>query len=117
MLSLDFKIFGNGYGLGAPYHAQTFYWLPYFQEVGGERLGDFYTFVGGFGAQLTSRQWFHPTPGERRLIKGRWYSPFQSHRRWLRVEVSWATKLPEGINEANAEIRKIKNELTSVLVQ
>lgn len=109
--AIDFRIFGNGYGLGAPFWAQTFYWLPYTYESGNKRYGDFYTFMHGFGAQLHSFQWTHPKPGECRIIKGRKFRPFSSTRRWLRVEVAWSTNLPNDIDAANAELRQIKADL------
>ncbi|WP_306049148.1 hypothetical protein [Oceaniradius stylonematis] len=115
-MALDFWIFGNGRGLGAPYNAQTFYWLPYKVEGSNKRRGAFYTFTHGFGAQLHSRQWRHPNPGERRTIKGRVFKPFQSHRRWFRVEVSWCTNLPADIDEANGAIRQIKADLNDSMI-
>ena len=117
ILSLDFMIFGNGFGLGAPYFAQTFYWLPYTMDGDEKRRGDFYTFMGGFGAQLISRQWTHPNAGETRLIKGRKFRPLHSRRRWLRVEVAWGMKLPKDIDQANAEIRALRRDLDDSLVR
>jgi hypothetical protein len=101
--ALDFRIFGNGFGFGAPYHDQAFYWLS----------GEFYTFIGGLGAQLSSVQWTHPKPGEVRKICGVEFRPFNSHRRWGRVMVSWATRLPHDLDEANAWIRQFKAHLGS----
>jgi hypothetical protein len=101
---LDFLIFGRGYGLAQPRFDGRFYWLS----------GQFYTFIGGLGAQLQSFQWRHPRPGESRRLAGRDYRPFNSRRQGLRVSVSWATRLPSDLNEANAEIRKIETELGRV---
>src|SRR3546814_793130 len=105
VMALDFAIFGNGRGMSAPYFAQTFYWLPY--KLDGDtrdtRRGAFYTYLGGFGAQLYSRQWRHPNAGEVRIIKGRRFRPLHSHRRWLRVAIAWTTSLPRDIDQANAE--------------
>lgn len=101
--ALDFRIFGNGYGLGAPYFDQTFYWLS----------GRFYTFMGGLGAQLHSIQWTHPKPGEVRKICGVEFRPFNSHRRWGRVMVSWSTRLPRELDQANEWLRQFKAHLGS----
>jgi hypothetical protein len=116
MLFLDHKIFGNGHGLASPYFDDRFYWLS----------GHLYTWIGGFGAQLTSFEWRHPLPGEQRKIRGRTFRPFQSRRQFLwlfrdtifavptpisRVSVSWATTLPADLNEANAFLREFKRDL------
>ncbi len=83
---LDFAIFGDGHGMGAPYFSQTFYWLV----DGFTERGTFYTWSGWFGSQLQSFQWTHPNAGEERLLAGKRFRPFQSHRQWGRVRVSWA---------------------------
>lgn len=114
---LDHKIFGNGYGLATPYFDGRFYWLS----------GEIYTFSGGLGAQLTSFQWRHPKPGERRCLAGRQFVPFQSNRYvwWLfrrslfaiplpvcRVCVSWAAvNLPENLDKANEFIRHLEKDI------
>lgn len=104
-LWLDHIIFGSGYGLASPHSDQRFYWL------GGEG-GTLYTFQHGFGAQLRSRQWTHPKPGEERVLGGRRYRVFSSYRRWIRVKVAWAlVDLPRDINHANAVLRQIEKEL------
>lgn len=102
---LDLRIFGNGFGLGAPYFDQRFYWLS----------GRLYTWIGGHGAQLQSFQWTHPRPGETRKLAGREYHPFQSSRRGLRVRVSWATTLPRAIGAANAELRAIRERIGTAI--
>ncbi len=89
MLWLDFKIFGHGHGLGVPFWDEAFYWLA---DSDGKH-GAFYTYGGGFGAQLTSFQWTHPRPQERRLLAGMEFSPFQSFRQWGRVRVTWAVNI------------------------
>jgi hypothetical protein len=112
MLFLDHLIFGNGHGLASPYFDDRFYWLS----------GRLYTWIGGFGAQLTGFQWRHPLPGEQRKIRGLVFRPFQSRRQFLwlfgmiptpiaRVAVSWATKLPDDLNEANAFLREFQRTL------
>jgi hypothetical protein len=99
--ALDFRIFGNGYGFAAPYFDQPFYWLG----------GEFYTFSAGLGAQLHSVQWTHPKPGERRKICGVEFRPFHSHRRWGRVMITWAARLPSDIAEANDWLRQFQQHL------
>jgi hypothetical protein len=101
---LDHKIFGNGYGLKSPHFDSNFYWLS----------GEFYFWIGGLGAQLQSYQWCHPKAGEERELIGRKFRPFHSHRRWGRVEVAWATHLPDNIDAANAELRRMKQELNEL---
>jgi hypothetical protein len=116
MLFLDFLIFGNGHGLASPYFDDRFYWLS----------GRLYTWIGGFGAQLSSRQWRHPLPGETRKIRGLTFRPFSSRRQFLwlfrhtpwaiptpiaRVAVSWATELPADLDEANAFLRDFQRNL------
>lgn len=105
MLWLDHKIFGNGFGMKTPHCDGVFYCLG----------GELYTFSAGFGAQLFSRQWFHPLAGERRKLAGREFVVFRSTRRWLRVEVAWAlVDLPRGINEANEALRDFKSALSKL---
>jgi hypothetical protein len=101
MLWLDHLIFGNGYGLKSPYFDSRFYWLS----------GRLYTWIGGFGAQLQSFQWRHPKAGESRKLCGLEFRPFHSERRWLRVRVAWATKLPADLNEANQFLRRLERDL------
>lgn len=113
ILSLDHLIFGNGFGLGSPYFDARYYWLV--DTRGGERdgrKGRLYGWIGGLGAQLKSFQWRHPLPGERRRLGGREFTPFNSTRRWLRVEVSWAmVDLPKDLDQAHATIRGFKSGL------
>lgn len=107
MIALDWMIFGNGHGMKSPHWDDTFYWLhDQFKQ------GRFYSWVGGLGAQLTSREWRMPRPGTRRQLAGREFVVFQASRRWFRVEVSWAmVRLPEDIDEAHAAIRDLKRDL------
>lgn len=102
---LDFWLFGNGHGLGAPHFDQPFYWLS----------GTFYTWIGGYGAQLQSFQWRHPRPGEERILCGVRFRPFHSVRSGLRVRVSWATNLPSNLNASNDWLRQFKAHLGSPL--
>lgn len=105
-LGLDHLIFGNGFGLASPLGDARYYWL------GGERHGTLYTFGPGFGAQLRNFQWTHPKPGERRMLGGRWYTVFQSRRRWFRVEVTWAV---EGLPSEPAKALSMLKDLESSL--
>ncbi len=116
MLWLDFLTFGHGYGLAQPYFDGRFYWLVDTSRGRDAGRGTLYTFIGGHGAQLASRQWFHPVPGEERTLIGRKFRPFNSSRRGLRVEVSWSTALPKGIDEANAAIRELRDDLHDTLM-
>jgi len=85
--ALDFLIFGNGKGLGAPFFSQRFYWLVD-RHTG---RGAFYTWSGWFGSQLASFQWTHPNAGEERVLGGLPFRPFHSNRRWGRVNVAWSS--------------------------
>lgn len=100
-LWLDHFIFGNGHGLAMPHSDGRYYWLS----------GRLYTWIGGLGAQLQSMQWFHPIPGEERILSGNRYRPFHSIRQGLRVRVTWTTRLPDDLNAANARIREIETTL------
>lgn len=82
---LDFKIFGNGQGLGAPFWSSVFYWLIDQKTDDGA----FYTWSGWFGSQLQSIQWTHPNAGERRTLKGLEFRPLHSSRSLLRVRIAW----------------------------
>jgi len=113
LLALDHLIFGNGFGMASPYHDARYYWLvdTYQQERTG-RNGALYQWIGGFGAQLTSRQWTHPRPGERRRLANREFVAFRSPRRWIRVEVSWSLiNLPKDLNEANVALRQLEQDI------
>ncbi|MFT4129975.1 hypothetical protein [Labrys sp. (in: a-proteobacteria)] len=101
---LDFRLFGSGRGLAAPFFDQRFYWLS----------GRFYTFMSGFGAQLHSFQWRHPKPGERRRLCGREFVVFHSTRHGPRVQVAWAmVGMPRDINKANEALRLLEHDLGS----
>lgn len=113
---LDHLIFGNGFGLKSPYFDDQFYWLK----------GELYTWSGWFGAQLQSFQWRHPKAGERRELLGREFRALHSERMFLwvwrryifgfplpiaRVRVAWSTSLPKPLDEANAALRQMQQEL------
>ena len=110
---LDFWLFGNGRGLGAPFFDGRFYWLVDTLLKGRHaRNGQLYTWSGGFGAQLTSFQWRHPVTGTRRRLSGNEYQVFSSSRSGPRVRVSWAlVGLPHSIDEANARLREVERSL------
>jgi hypothetical protein len=82
--------------------------------------------IGGFGAQLESRQWHHPKPGDERKIGGLIFRPYNSRRQFLwlfrdsmfpiptpiaRVSVSWTTTLPADLDEANFCLLEFKERL------
>jgi hypothetical protein len=121
----DFKIFGSGFGMAMPFWNGIFYWLNdeskpnWYSSSANDhsrskgKLGDFYTFAGGLGAQLHSYQWTHPNAGETRVLAGKRFRPLHSHRRWFRVEVSWYMTGLDGkdIDTINKEIREFQAEL------
>jgi hypothetical protein len=87
---LDLATFGNGFGYGAPFFDQRFFWMVDTKDAErSQRNGRLYTFNAWRGAQLHSTQWTHPRAGERRRLSGREYVVYQSSRRWFRVMVSW----------------------------
>lgn len=114
-LVLDHAVFGNGYGMASPFFDATYYWLvdTLRQNRDGQN-GRLYSWIGGLGAQLRSFEWFTPKPGTRRRLAGREFVVFNTHRRWCRVDVSWAlVDMPKGLNEQNAEIAAFKKSLGS----
>ena len=118
MIWLDHLIFGNGRGLMSPYFDNRFYWLVDTMRGRKTGRGRLYTFSHGFGAQLHSKEWRHPKAGTRRRLIGRDFVIFQSSRRWLRVDVSWAmVGMPRPIDEANEAIRRLSADLNSTLME
>jgi hypothetical protein len=114
ILALDHLIFGNGHGLASPYHSAHYYWLA--DTSREDRHAELYTFMSGFGAQLHSIQWTHPSAGETRRLIGRDFRPFHSRRQWGRVMVAWCTNLPDDLDAANAELRQMKRDLQSAFM-
>jgi hypothetical protein len=119
---LDFKLFGSGRGMSMPFWNGIFYWLnneadeSWYTTTDHRRnygkIGDLYTFMHGFGAQLHSYQWTHPNAGERRVLAGKTFAPFHSTRKLGRVEVAWGmTDLPRDTDAANKAIRDFEAEL------
>lgn len=108
MIWLDMMIFGNGLGLGAPYWDQQFYWLC----DGLTQKSRFYTWIGGYGAQLQSFAWRHPRAGTEIVVAGERLRIFSSHRRWLRVRCSWAlVHLPHDLDEKRSAIERFRSKL------
>jgi hypothetical protein len=109
---LDFKLFGNGYGMGMPFWDGQLYWLvDTLNSERYERNGRFYIWIGGFGAQLKSFEWSCPRPGTQRRLGGRVYTVYNAYRRWPKWSVSWATHLPQDLDERNKELREIEKGL------
>lgn len=107
MMKLDFWIFGSGKGFGAPVVDGTFYWLVDRRDRGEH--GRFYTWIGGFGAQLFSFEWRCPRPGTQRYLNGRHYTVFSAERRWGRWRISWSVG---SVRDAE-ELREIQKSLPS----
>jgi hypothetical protein len=109
-MKIDFLIFGNGYGLGAPRCEQSFHWLK------DTRTGKcaMYHEDGWFGAQLVSFQWFNPQVGERRRLLGREFVAVSARRRWLRVSISWSQRLSEDTDQANKFLHKFFDDLRNL---
>lgn len=107
---LTFKLFGDGRGLKSPWHDDKFYWLvdTKDKERAGKN-GNFYRWFGGFGAQLTSTEWFAPKAGTRRRLFNHDFVVFQTSRKFLLVEVSWALCQHDGINVE--QLNKLHNRL------
>ena len=87
-LWLDHKLFGNGRGLKSPYFNDTYFWLR--DEMRPQSKGRLYTWMGGFGAQLHSIEWFAPHPDTCRRLFGQEFKVFNVSRCWLKVRVAWA---------------------------
>ncbi len=77
------KIFGNGRGLGFPFFDQRIYWLVDTKSERDVRNGRFYSWTGGFGAQLNSFEWWCPKPKTRRVLSGIEFEVFQVSRGWI----------------------------------
>jgi hypothetical protein len=114
-LTLDHKIFGNGHGMASPFFDATYYWIvDTLRSERAGRNGRLYAWIGGFGAQLRSFEWLTPKPGTRRRLAGREMVVFNTSRKGLRVDVSWAlVDMPKGIDEMNAHLREFKKVLGS----
>lgn len=95
---LTLKLFGSGHGLAAPSFPQAFYWCD----------DRFYTWIGGFGAQLRSFEWSAPCAGTERTIFGKRFRVFNVSCKWPMVDVSWAVLEPLPTAD---DIRKLKKEL------
>lgn len=109
------RIFGNGYGMAAPYCDQPFYWLVNTGNGRQNGKGRFYTFSPGYGAQLRSFEWRCPKPGTRRRLVGLEFEVFNAIRGrfGLMWDVSWAfTGMPRGLEEQNAKLAEIRDRLT-----
>lgn len=107
---LDFCLFGHGHGLKSPYFDDTFYWLvDTLRQNRNGKNGRFYSWIGGFGAQLKSYEWTAPPAGTERQLIGRVFRVFQTRRHWLKVEVSWA--LVQSGQITIDQVRELRTEL------
>jgi hypothetical protein len=107
--------FGNGFGLSAPYFGGTYFWL---RDMKTKRCA-WYTWLGGFGAQLHSYELRAPKAGTERLIKGRLYVPFREpQRRFLTVEIAWCLKEFQGVRGGPPLelLREIRNDLDRLVL-
>lgn len=106
---LIFKLFGNGRGLASPYCCDVFYWLvdTHLKER-NKNNGKFYKWLGGFGAQLESFEFYCPHAGTTRRLFGHDFVVFITSRKWIMVRCSWALK--KGVKDA-AELRELKVRL------
>lgn len=115
---LDHQFFGNGHGLASPYFDARYYWLVDTSNGRKKGRGELYIFSYGLGAQLTSFQWRHPLPGERRRLIGREFVVFDSTREFLRVRVSWALAgIGSDLDAKHAAIRALECDLNSTLME
>lgn len=104
--------FGGGYGLATPYFDGQFYWLHDQQWAReGKRVGAWYQWSGGFGAQLQSFTFSAPKAGEMRELFGHKFRVFQPPRRQgFTVRTSWAlndeTPTVERLRELEQELQR-----------
>lgn len=111
---LDFKIFGNGHGLKSPYFDDKFYWLVDTEsEERKAKNGNFYNWIGGFGAQIVSREWRMIPAGTTRTLAGMKFRIFQCSRNGIRCEASW--KIAQSNTPSIEEIAEIKRRIESVV--
>jgi len=96
--------FGSGYGLAVPYFNGEFYWLHDQQwEREGKRVGAWYQWSGGLGAQLHSYTFLAPKAGETRDLFGHRFKVFQTpERRGFTVRTSWA------LNDENPTVERLR---------
>lgn len=108
---LDFKLFGNGYGMGCPVVAAHFHWLPYHHRKGGA----FFLVKPYYGAQLYSFHWW--VPKEDIIVKGEKFSVLNHVRVGPRVMVAWrAHKMEADMNQDTAFINKFMESLDDPFV-
>lgn len=85
-LWLDWKLFGNGYGMASPICDDTFFWLKD-SITDKQRL---YTHSIGFGSQLSCCEWRTPRIGEERVLMNQRFVVVLTQRRGPRVIVEWS---------------------------
>lgn len=94
---LDWRLFGNGNGLGLKKHGLTLHYLD----------GRFYKYSPGLGAQLYSFEWRKLAPGTKRRLANRTFRVLCANRRGPRVMVAWGmVPAPNGF-----ELQAFKHDL------
>jgi hypothetical protein len=89
------------------------WWIPQYPEDRAELVlgGKRYRWSGWYGCQLESSEWWHVPAGAEREIAGRTFRAFSSRRDGLRVRVTWALPSHGTLDEHNARIELLKNDL------
>ena len=81
-----------------------FYWID----------GRMYHWTGWFGCQLESWEWFRVHAGTQRTLAGECFTVFRSEREGLKWRTTWAMRLPDGCDAANAKLRGFKQKLAGM---
>lgn len=110
-MQLDWILFGNGHGMASPYADDAFYWLAdtNFDRSRRGRYSRLYRVSSGLGAQLISYEWRAPPAGTRRRLAGQEFVIFQTHRKWLRVECSWAAVGKQTVEDTRAVCETVRS--------
>lgn len=104
---INFKLFGNGFGLKSPFFDDKFYWLS----------GNFYNWIGGYGAQLSSIEWLCPKAGTRRNLIGREFVIFNATRGRFGIKwrISWAmVNMNKSLDDDRFKIDELKQDLEAL---
>ena len=80
--------FGSGFGLSIPYHTGKMYWIR--NDKHKKKPGAWYSWLGGFGAQLYSFEFFKPIAGTSRELFGHTFVIFSPpERRGFMYKITW----------------------------